>query len=239
MTAPRVFLHGWGLGGAVWAESGLAGVTPDLPGYGDTPSVHPYTAENLADAVAETIETPVQLIGWSMGGMLALALAARHPDKVTRLVLVGTSPAFVSRPDWPHALAPEVLADFAASLRRDARATLLRFLGLQAHGGEAVREVIGRLRACLFRRRLPAVEVLAAGLDLLREVDLRTHATAVRCPTLVVHGVHDGLCPAPAGRWLAAHIPGARLAMHADAAHVPFLSHPRWFAGQVGGFLHA
>lgn len=235
----RIFFHGWGLHGGIWAECGLAGATPDLPGYGDTPSVSPYTAEALADAVARTIETPVELIGWSLGGMVALALAARHPDKVTRLVLVGTSPAFVGRPDWPHGLAPEVLAGFAESLKQDYRSTLLRFLSLQARGGDAARAVIARLRETVFQRGEPAAAVLAAGLELLRDVDLRAVAARVGCPTLVVHGAYDTLCPLDAGRWLAERIPGARLALHERAAHAPFLSHPAWFAETVGGFLHA
>jgi pimeloyl-[acyl-carrier protein] methyl ester esterase len=241
MTTSRVFLHGWGLHGGIWSETraGLPGMAPDLPGYGETPGVAPYTAETLADAVAEHIETPVELIGWSLGGMVALALAARHPDKVAKLVLVGSNPTFVGRPDWLHGLAPEVLAGFAESLKQDYRATLLRFLSLQARGGDAAREVIARLREAVFQRGEPADEVLAAGLDLLRDVDLRAVAVRVRCPTLVVHGAYDSLCPVEAGRWLAERIPGARLALHERAAHAPFLSHPEWFAGQVGGFLHA
>lgn len=239
LTPRRVFLHGWGLHGGIWSETraGLPGAAPDLPGYGDTPCVSPYTAETLADAVAATLDRPAQLIGWSLGGMVALALAARHPDRVAKLVLVGGSPAFASRPDWPHGLASEVLAGFAESLRQDYRATLLRFLSLQARGGDAARDVIGRLRQSLFQRGEPSPSVLAAGLDLLRDVDLRSAAARVRCPSLVVHGGYDSLCPVEAGRWLAEHIPGARLALHERAAHAPFLSHPAWFAEQVGGFL--
>ncbi|MBM4181086.1 MAG: pimeloyl-ACP methyl ester esterase BioH [Betaproteobacteria bacterium] len=237
LTRQRILLHGWGLHGGIWAECGLAGASPELPGYGDTPSVSPYTAETLAEAVADTIETPVQLVGWSLGGMVGLALAARHPDKVAKLVLVGSSPAFVSRPDWPYGLAPEILAGFAESLKQDYRATLLRFLSLQARGGDAAREVIARLRESVLQRGEPASEVLAAGLDLLRDVDLRAVAARVRCPTLVVHGAYDTLCPVAAAHWLAEQIPDARLALHERAAHAPFLSHPLWFAEQVGGFL--
>lgn len=237
LTRQRILLHGWGLHGGIWAECGLDGASPELPGYGDKPSVSPYTAETLADAVAGTIETPVQLVGWSLGGMVGLALAARHPDKVAKLVLVGSSPAFVSRPDWPYGLAPEILAGFAESLKQDYRATLLRFLSLQARGGDAAREVIARLRESVLQRGEPASEVLAAGLDLLRDVDLRAVAARVRCPTLVVHGAYDTLCPVAAAHWLAEQIPDARLALHERAAHAPFLSHPLWFAEQVGGFL--
>lgn len=242
--AETVFLHGWGLHGGIWAETRAAvpGQAPDLPGYGETTTVSPYTAEALADGIANHLATglgePVDLVGWSMGGMVALALAARHPDKVAKLVLMGTSPAFVNRQDWTFGLAPEVLAGFAADLEQDYRATLLRFLALQARGGDAARAVVGRLREVVFARGEPAADVLASGLVLLRTVDLRDAAATVACPTLVVHGAHDTLCPVAAGQWLAERIPQARLARHEGASHAPFISHPDWFAAVVTEFLH-
>lgn len=237
---PVVFLHGWGLHGGIWSETlaRVPGAAPDLPGYGGLPAPARYDAATLADRLADGLAGPVALVGWSLGGMVALALAARHPGKVAKLVLVGASPAFVRRPDWPHGLAPDVLEGFAEALGQDYRATLLRFLSLQARGGDAAREVIGRLRETVFGRGEPEPATLAAGLGLLRDVDLRASAGAVGCPALVVHGGYDGLCPVQAGRWLAEHIPGARLALHERAAHAPFLSHPDWFVDQVKDFLH-
>ena len=235
-----VYLHGWGLHGGLWADvlARLPGRAPDLPGYGGVPAPEPYDAVTLADGLAAELPEPVALVGWSLGGMVALALAARHPDKVAKLVLVGTSPAFVQRDDWPHGLAPEVLAGFAEALGQDYRATLLRFLSLQARGGDAARDVIGRLRETVFARGEPAAATLAAGLALLRDVDLRALAGQVRCPTLVVHGGYDTLCPPEAGRWLADRVRGARLALQPRAAHAPFLSHPEWFVDELGRFLH-
>lgn len=236
----RLFLHGWGLSGSTWAETckQLPGAAPDLPGYGEVARVEPYTAEGLADALAAQLKEPAELIGWSMGGMVALALAARHPAKVSKLVLVGASPCFVNRPGWGHGLAVEVVAGFANDLSHDYQATLQRFLSLQARGDEAARQVIARLRESLRSRPEPSVASLQAGMRLLQNVDLRDVVSLIRCPTLVVHGAYDALCPIAAGRWLAAFIPGTRLAEHARASHAPFLSHPDWFQQTVGEFLH-
>ncbi|MDD5364236.1 MAG: pimeloyl-ACP methyl ester esterase BioH [Gallionellaceae bacterium] len=242
MSLPVVFLHGWGLHGGIWNEvagrlPGVARHQPDLPGYGDVPMASPYDPAGLADALAPNLPEPCIAVGWSMGGMTALAWAARRPEQVRALVLVATSPAFVNRPGWQLGLAPEVLAGFADALATDYRATLLRFLSLQARGGDAARETVSRLRDSVFERGEPNPGTLAAGLDLLRDVDLRVEAGQVRCPTLVVHGGYDNLCPAGAGEWLAAAIPDARLAVHPRAAHAPFLSHPDWFTEQIKGFL--
>ena len=235
-----LFLHGWGLSGAVWLPTlrHLPGSTPDLPGYGVSPTVTPYTAETLADALAARIVGPVDLVGWSMGGMVALALAARHPEKVARLVLVGTSPTFAASADCPHGMAAAVLAGFARSLQEDFRATLLRFLSLQARGGDEARVVIAQLRERMRTQAEPNPDVLAAGLELLRTVDLRDQVARVRCPTLVVHGAYDTLCAPAAGLWLAERLPDARLALHERASHAPFLSHPDWFVSTLKEFLH-
>lgn len=233
------FLHGWGLHGGIWSETIAAldrpAVAPDLPGYGSMPTVSPYDPVHLAEAIAPTLPENSVVVGWSMGGMVALALAIMHPLKA--LVLVDTNPAFMNRDGWDKGMAPDILAGFAESLASDYKATLLRFLSLQARGGDAAREVIGRLRASVFERGEPDPATLSAGLGLLRDVDLRDAVSDIACPTLVIHGGYDNLCPATAGEWLARHIPGARPSIHPRAAHAPFLSHPDWFAEQLKGFL--
>lgn len=238
-----VFLHGWGLHGGIWSEvlpmfgERYVCLAPDLPGYGEVASVLPYNAESLADALAATLPDSATVCGWSLGGMAAMALAARYPHKVSRLVLVATNPVFLSRPDWPHGLAPGVLSEFARALGQDYKATLLRFLSLQARGGDQARSVIERLRASVFQRGEPTASTLADGLGLLRDVDLRDAVKQVQCPVLVVHGGYDTLCSVGAAHWLLEHLSDARLALHERAAHAPFLSHPDWFAAEMRCFL--
>lgn len=243
-NAPIVFLHGWGLHGGIWdatlqALAGRICLAPDLPGYGAALSVQPYTVDRLADRLAAATPSPAVLVGWSLGGMVALAWAAMWPERVRGLVLVGATPAFVQRADWPHAITPVLFETFAHSLAHDWRATLQRFLALQARGSDAARTVIGRLRAILFAHGEPAPETLAAGLDLLRTTDLRPRLADVRVPTLIVHGGRDTLCPPAAAEWLAANLTNARLALLPHAAHAPFLSHPEAFRTRLEEFLDA
>jgi pimeloyl-[acyl-carrier protein] methyl ester esterase len=169
--------------------------------------------------------------------MVALAWADLFPQQVRGLVLVSTTPGFVCRPDWPYALDARVFNEFAQQLQADHRATLVRFISLQASGGTSAREVMAILRSELEAHGGPSHETLSAGLDLLCQEDLRAAAKRVNCPALVVHGGGDQVCPASAAEWLAAAMRQARLALQPRAAHVPFLSHGDWFVEQLLEFL--
>jgi pimeloyl-[acyl-carrier protein] methyl ester esterase len=83
------------------------------------------------------------------------------------------------------------------------------------------------LAELLAERGTPLEESLRAGLSVLRDTDLRPEVAAIDRPALVVHGGRDALAPAGAGRWLAGALPYARFVEIAEAAHLPFASHPR------------
>jgi pimeloyl-[acyl-carrier protein] methyl ester esterase len=243
MQSPKlVLLHGWGLNRNLWAgvASPRAGITleaPDLPGYGVAPMLQPYTVDALADWLSAQHSGPCIVLGWSMGGMIALSWAMRSSNQIKGLVLVGTTPCFVDRQDWSWGSAPGAIAEFGMNLRSDCHGTLLRFLSLQARGDSSARAVIASLRACLSTREDPEGSTLAAGLDLLQTTDLRSSIKKIDCPALVLHGGHDALCPPQAGQWLASHLSRARLVIHPKASHAPFLSQKDWFWHEVDQFL--
>jgi pimeloyl-[acyl-carrier protein] methyl ester esterase len=236
MTAPLVFLPGWCLGrGPLNAAVGaLNGQILDLPGYGDAPLIGDF--DNAAEAVAARLQPGTALCGWSLGAQLALAVAARHPDKVGKLLLVAGTASFVQRDGWPHAMPPEMLAEFTANVAADVEAMLPRFVGGFNRGDERAKEVTRTLLDLADPR--PPAATLATGLAWLRDVDLRPLAPQVKAPTLLIHGAADPLMPLAAGEALAALIPGARLAAMAECAHAPFISRPDEFLALVQAFLH-
>ncbi|CAK0758522.1 Pimeloyl-(acyl-carrier protein) methyl ester esterase [Gammaproteobacteria bacterium] len=230
-TGPDVvLLHGWGFHGGVWDELAetLAGWgrrvhVVDLPGHGHSPvPVTPLEVDGLAEAVRATVPVGAAWVGWSLGGMVALAAAIRYPDEVSALVLIGASPCFVRGPDWPAAVAPELLSEFGRGLTEDWRATLQRFLALQA------RAVAGQIVRCLRTSMFalpPNPAALAAGLTVLQETDLRSRLSAVICPTLVLLGERDTLVPAAVAADLARLRPDWRIRCLSGAGHLPFLTH--------------
>lgn len=239
-----VLLHGWGMNSGVWRE-----LTPllaprfrvhalDLPGYGASAACELDTIDALAQHVAQAAPRRCAVCGWSLGGQAALAWARRAPQQVARLALIATTPCFVRREDWPHAVEADVLHDFSHALASDRDATLKRFLALQARGDVRAKQVMRGLRQTLFARGRPVTRVLQQGLALLLGTDLRAQLRTIMQPALVVHGDRDALTPLAAAEQLARALPNARLAVMRGAAHVPFASDVKGVGATLAGFFN-
>lgn len=237
-------LHGWGLHGGLFA-----GIVPalseryrvhslDLPGHGRSRwSKGAGDLEGLARQVAENLPESCALLGWSLGGLVALRVATLFPARVPTLALVATTPCFRKRRDWPHGLDDTVIDGVAKGLARDWRGTINDFLSLQVRGDEKQLETLRTLKASVFAHGEPSTAALEAGLAVLRTADLRDELGAVAARTLVLGGEYDRLTPPAAAAALAAGIEGARHASIARAAHAPFLSHREEFLALLGQFL--
>ena len=243
---PLLLLHGFGMHGGLFSAL-LPALTPrfrvhvaDLPGHGRSAPVAMGDIATLAAAIDEAtaaVEGPLVVVGWSLGGQVALQWALDRPWRVRKLVLVATTPSFVIRAGWPGALAPEALARFGDELAVAYRLTLMRFLTLQVQGSDDGRRTLAQLRASLFDRGDPSREALAATLALLRDTDLRAALPRIAAAALVVAGDRDTLVPIAATRALASALPRATHAAIRGAAHAPFLSHPAAFLDALEPFI--
>lgn len=238
-------LHGWGLNGAVWngiraplAEQFTLHVI-DLPAHGRSHGAPVTTLDALVDAVAHAMPSRSHLLGWSLGGHAAMALAHRYPARVDKLVTVCATPRFVAGDDWPHGKKPEVLADFVRRLSTSYLATIRNFLALQALNQPHMREVIRTLQEAVGAHGAPSITGLAACLDILRTSDIRAMVPAIATPALVMQGDHDALTSPLAAQWLADHLPDSTYCLIEHAAHAPFLSHRDIFLDHLLAFLSA
>jgi pimeloyl-[acyl-carrier protein] methyl ester esterase len=257
---PLVMLHGWGMHGGIWADTAarlaqdFAVSSVDLPGHGfsgkgcggrekgegSLSSSHssPFTLDSIVSELSAQFPGPVNLLGWSLGGIIAQHWAVREPQKIARLVLVASTPCFTERADWQFGMPRATLEQFAAELGHSHAATLRRFLALQVRGSEGERELLGSLREQLFSRGEPEMGALRGGLDILRDADLRARLPDITQSTLVIAGARDKLTPPQASGYLAQTMPNARVVEIEGAAHAPFLSHPEIFIERVKTFLH-
>ena len=239
-----VLLHGWALHGGMWgpwleplAERARLHFV-DLPGHGRSPWPEGAASlRDLANAVSPHVPAGAAVLGWSLGGMVALELARARPGDLAALVLVATTPCFLARDDWSNGMSPAVLDGFAAGLGGDYRRTISNFLALQTWGDEHATQALRSLRASLDDHGEPDARALAAGLEILRHADLRAHLDRIAVPTLVIAGEHDRITPAAAGRELASRLPTARFVQVPKAGHAPFLSHAEIVRSEVTDFL--
>jgi pimeloyl-[acyl-carrier protein] methyl ester esterase len=231
-----VFLPGWGLGSGplVSTVNSKKGQIFELPGYGSAPLIGDFYA--AADDIDARLQAGTTLAGWSLGAQLALTVAARHPDKVGKLILVAGTASFIQRDGWSHAMPPATLADFTAGVAADVEAMLPRFVGGFNRGDARAKAVTLELLKLADPR--PCAEALATGLNWLRDVDLRELAPQIKAPTLLIHGAADPLMPLAAAEALATLIPGAQLAVFDGCAHAPFISRPDDFIATVQQFVN-
>jgi pimeloyl-[acyl-carrier protein] methyl ester esterase len=222
--APLILIHGWGSSSAIYNAlmrhlPDNHCLAPDLPGYGASTAAAKVDLTALCDDFIAWFDAlglkAVNLLGWSLGGILAQELAARFPRRIERLILVSTTPRFVSGPNWPHGLTDTAVRALARDFKRTPALTLETFWRLQFQGESSTPPPL-----------VPEIEMATAlgGLELLRQVDLRQRLSEITTPTLVLHGSDDVIIPIAAGHYLATSLPNAYLHEANSYGHAPFYS---------------
>lgn len=235
---PVVLLHGWSMSSAVFAEviEELGGdfrlLAPDLRGHGASDPGAGYAFADFAADLAEWIQAldlrEVALVGWSLGGQVALELVPAIRDRLRRLILVGATPRFTAAADWTAGLPEIQVRSMARDLRRNYLKTMGDFFALQFAGEEMPRERYRRIVDFAVRAgSLPEPAVALAALETLRSGDQRSALAAIDVPVLVLHGELDRITLPAAADYLAAHLPAAGLERLPGIGHAPFLSRPR------------
>lgn len=238
---PLTLIHGWGMNSAVFEPltQRLAGefcVTRiDLPGHGRSTWSGQSDFDSQIDEIAEVLPEST-LLGWSLGGMYALRLVNRYPQKFRKLVLVSCNPCFVQRENWRTAVDASVFTEFSASLVNNWKATIKRFLGLQMFGVKEARLLIREISGLLAKGGEPDPQAMQFGLDLLMQLDARYELAEVNVPVMEVLGQRDTLVPASLADQISLINPAIRVECLARSAHAPFLSHKDLFADLISEF---
>lgn len=227
-----VMLHGWSMNSAVWHElvdklaESYTLYLVDLPGHGhSTWQQGDFDFEVLLENLAEQLPSQAYFLGWSLGGLIGLALAHRFPEKVAKLFLLSATPRFVQTKDWLCAMQAAVFQEFADKLEDNQAATLQRFLALQARGSKQGKATIKALSEQIAMMPAPNPEALKAGLDVLINQDLRTEFSELTCPVKMVLGERDTLIPNDMMKFARQLNPTIETTLLMGAGHAPFISH--------------
>ncbi|MBC9249009.1 transporter [Pseudomonas alcaligenes] len=238
MRNPLILLAGWGLGSAPLQPlvAALQGLDPHLRiQLEPLPALAQADVPAWLDELDERLPQDCWLGGWSLGGMLASALAARRGERCRGLLTLASNACFVARSDWPAAMPAETFALFRDACAESAEATLRRFAMLCAQGSAEPR-ALGRL---LFGGApQPDAAQLLAGLEVLAELDSRQALQAFVGPQLHLFAAADGLVPAAAAGELQSLLGDVETGLIEAASHAFMLERPHEVAAAIQAFLH-
>lgn len=241
---PLVLLHGWGLHGGIWEtvlpefEKHFSVYNVDLPGFGRSPVYNgDYTMDYLVESVLSVLPEKFDLLGWSLGGLVATALSLEEPQRVKKLITVASNPAFVAGENWQYGMQAKVLTSFIDYLEEDYEGTLIRFLGIQTMGSATQKEDIKRLKESVFLHGQPSKKALRGGLKILNDINLTDRLNKLSLPLLRLYGRLDSLVPVKVESEVSALLHHSKSKIYRKAAHAPFLSSTQEFIDDVMRFL--
>ncbi|HYE39056.1 MAG TPA: alpha/beta hydrolase [Ramlibacter sp.] len=243
-SGPTVLmLHGIGGGHLAFAPqveslatAGYRAVAWDMPGYGHSAPIEPYTFKGLAQSCVQLIESlkvaNVILVGHSMGGMVAQEVVARRPELVSRLVLCGTSPAF-GKPDgeWQRDFIAQRTAplDAGRSMAELAETLVPQMVGPGSlpEGVRLATHCMGLVPAATYRRALECIVTF----------DRRGNLGNIHVPTLLLSGEHDRNAPPAVMKKMADAIAGSTYYEMKGIGHLQNLEAPEEFDALLLNFL--
>jgi pimeloyl-ACP methyl ester carboxylesterase len=244
---PLVVLNGFAATSADWDPSFIDRLASsnelillDNRGIGgSTDDGQPFDIAKLADDAAHVIETlgseHVSLLGWSMGGFIAQALALKYADRINKLVLLSTDPGGVEA----DLASPDVwsgLLDTSGTPNEQARRLL--FLLFPRDVAESFYRRFGDIVAAA--RAQLSVELLnrqADAMDAWHRNGVAGQLGEIRVPVLIAAGAEDIVIPASNALKLANAIPGAWLAQFPHGGHAFMAQYPRALADLINTFL--
>lgn len=234
-----VLIPGWGMHSGVWGEfvellkQHFHIICLDLPGYNGSPSVSPYDLDTLAQYLMALIPYPhFSLFGWSLGATVALHMAIRYPQQIESLILLAGNPKFVACSTCPG-IDKQLLDSFIQQLVKKPQLTQQRFLGLQVHQAANAKELLQELKTRLHTKPSPDLNVLQAGLELLKQSNLMTTLASLTCPITAIYAELDALVPVECAIAVQKINPAIKTHIIHQAPHAAFLSHPQTLVSLV------
>ena len=206
--------------------TGLSDKTMNLP-----------TLEEQVDDVLAVLDAAgserAALFGLSQGGVLASLFAAAHPDRATALILFGTCARLTRTDGYPYGRTPEEVERYLQITEQGwGHGVALPFLAPTMAGDEAFKRWFAKLE-----RQGASPGNMLAVLRLHRDVDIRQVLPAIHVPALVLHRAGDAYREVGHGRYLAAHIPGAKYVELPGPDHLAYVGDQDAVLDEVEEFL--
>ena len=241
---PLLMIHGWGVNSKIWTslvdelKLFVTVYVVDLPGMGGSKSISPYTLDNIAKEIKANMRLKrCNILGWSLGGQVAMYLAIKMPEFVKKLILMSTTPCFVEKMDWPYGVKKQFFSNFEMEAKKNLNNTLMKFFLIQTMSINDSKKVMSFLRKTFIEFRDINKSGMESALNVLKKTDLRNEVKKIDKLTLIITGDKDRLTNIKASVWLNAKIKESSLKEVKGANHMPFISHRETVTASVKEFL--
>jgi len=188
------FLHGFGFDSCIW-EPFLPHVDHenihlvDLPGFGFHVGHADLSPDKIIDYLARKIQEKTCLIGWSLGASLAIQIAEKHPEKVSKLVLLCCNPKFIAADPWPG-VNETTFMHLKNLFLKNPQVGLQRFLNIACLN--LPKKLSDSIKLLASKTKLNP-NMLITYLNYLYETDLRETISSLALPITWVYGLDDPL----------------------------------------------
>jgi pimeloyl-[acyl-carrier protein] methyl ester esterase len=201
--------------------------------------INPYDLDHVTEEISKALPPSFDILGWSLGSLIAIKMSLMYPKKIHRMVLVGGTPCFINQTDWSYGVDVRDFNNFANKLFKNYKSTMINFYILQLMHSKNSKLIIKKLKEMEAVENPPEIKSLQLGLDILLNNDLRNDINKIKHQTLLITGDMDRLTPKSASMWLESHLKESQLKLIKGASHIPFLSHSDEFFNCLDQFLLA
>jgi len=199
----------------------------------DGREVWEHWSEDLAAALDACGSRSAAIFAWIDGGMLALHFAATFPDRVRALVLMNAAARYPAAPDYPEGSSPQAIEQFLEfSGRHYGTERWARASNPSMVGDERILRWYAR-----YLRSTASPKASAEGFANQQKLDVRPILSGIRVPTLVMVRSNNRWVPVVQSRYVAEHVPGARLVELPGADSAPFWETPDLILDHIEEFL--
>jgi len=203
----------------------------DLPGHGSTGI--PFkdfkdSSEFLIDVINETTDSKVNLLGWSMGGQIALRAVSKAPELFENLVLLSSTPKFVASEDFPHGYNRAVFNKFYKGIKSDHKKAMEGFYELM----EADLSITE-----LMQTMIPSKNSLEKCMRAFEDDDQRYVLSKIEIPALIISGSEDKICNPEASKFMSEKIAGSKLKIINGAGHAIHLTREKELIDEIKAFI--
>jgi pimeloyl-[acyl-carrier protein] methyl ester esterase len=226
-----VLIHGWGFNSTIWQtnleylQSKFNIITIDLNGHGLSKYNHNYHNLDLyLENIIPMIPDNSNILGWSLGGIIALKLKNKYHNKVNKIILCCSTPCFINNNNWNHGVDQKTWHKFSNDLLTDCERTLQNFLLLQTINHRDAKILYKKLININNNSNPPDQNGLIWGLNILQQDHRLLLKNIDNNYIKFILGARDLLINKNLSTWLKENHPDIKTYLLNNSGHIPFIT---------------